>query len=134
VFEPRAPELSHLALAPGGGDDGRLEVHEIHALDFTGTRLVVLSACQGATGELGGGDEIVGLVRPFLATGAAAVVASLWNVDDRATARWMGGFYESLAQGAPVAEAVRAGRAAVRRSSLYRHPYFWAAFQLYGAP
>ena len=129
VFDAGAPELSHLALAPEGKDDGRLEAHEIHGLDFRGTRLVVLSACQGATGALGGGDEIVGLVRPFLATGARAVVASLWSVDDNATARWMAQFYESLAKdGVPPTDAVRLGQARVRRSSLYRHPYFWAAF------
>jgi len=135
VFDANAPELSHLALAPAGDDNGRLEAHEIHGLDFTGTRLVVLSACQGATGELGGGDEIVGLVRPFLATGAGAVIASLWNVDDNATARWMAQFYERFAkEGMHPAEAVRKAQARVRKSSLYKHPYFWAAFQLYGAP
>ncbi len=73
------------------------------------------------------------LARAFLTAGARNVVASLWDVDDRSTATLMEAFYEHLAGGASVTEALRlaqldfiktyAGKAA---------PYLWAGFEVIG--
>src|SRR5436190_529108 len=81
------------ALAGGGGQDGRLEVHEVFGLTLSAD-LVVLSACQtalgsGALADVPAGDDWVGLSRAFLSAGAAQVVATLWPVEDRATADLM---------------------------------------------
>jgi CHAT domain-containing protein len=74
------------------------------------TRLVTLSACETGLGEFRRGlaDEYIGLPGILLQAGTRAVVASLWAVDDLATALLMGRFYEEWRRGAvAVAEALR---------------------------
>jgi len=131
-----APLFSRLVLA-GDDDletarDGMLEVREIYGLDLRQTSLVVLSACQTQLGTLSGGDDMVGLNRAFLFAGAPAVVASLWKVDDEATAMMMIAFYDHLKRGLGPAAALRAAQADTR--SRYPDPFRWAAFVLTGEP
>src|SRR5256886_17224942 len=92
------PLFSYVDLAAGDAQDGRLEVHEVFGLDLAAD-LVVLSACQtglgsGALADVPAGDDWVGLTRAFLHAGAAHVVATLWSVEDWATASLMERFYE----------------------------------------
>jgi CHAT domain-containing protein len=136
TFNPAAPLFSRLWLAPGGDDDGRLNVHEVYELDLGRADLVVLSACETQMGELSAGDEVVGLTRAFL-YGAPTVVASLWSVDDAATGVLMTRFYEHLLAGKGKAEALQAAQAEVRADPAHpewAHPYYWAAFVLSGDP
>ena len=124
--------------------------------------LVVLSGCDTALGRLSTGDELVGLTRAFIYAGTPTVIASLWPVDDAATALLMSRFYENL-KTMPKVEALRQaqlrqikekrtsefmarrvnqvreepasryGQDSVRTgSSLTSHPYFWAPFILVG--
>ena len=68
-------------------NDGRLEVHEVYNLDLAHQRdLVVLSVCETAVGGLSAGDEVVGLTRAFMFAGTPSIIATLWNVEDEATA------------------------------------------------
>src|SRR3989454_5840916 len=81
VLNKRNPLFSFVELAAGGGQDGRLEVHEVFGLHLAAD-LVVLSACEtgvgsGALADVPAGDDWVGLVRAFLNAGAAHVVATL---------------------------------------------------------
>jgi CHAT domain-containing protein len=136
AFNQAAPLFSRLWLAPGGEEDGRLNVHEVYGLDLNRADLVVLSACQTQVGELSAGDEVVGLTRAFL-YGAPTVVASLWSVDDAATGALMARFYERLLAGKGKAEALQAAQAALRADPAHpewAHPYYWAAFVLSGEP
>lgn len=126
------PAYSFLALAPGAGNDGRLEMHEIAALDWTPPELVVLSACKTGTGKLGGGSEVMALARGFMVAGAPSVVCSLWPVDDEATRIFMSAFYAALQGGALKAEALRKAQEAVRANPEYDHPAFWSPFVLWG--
>ncbi|MCJ7622245.1 MAG: CHAT domain-containing protein, partial [Anaerolineaceae bacterium] len=64
-LNPVAPLFSRLWLAPGDGEDGHLNIHEVYSLDLDATELVVLSACQTQLGQLSAGDEIVSLNRAF---------------------------------------------------------------------
>lgn len=97
--------------------------------------LVVLSACETALGEEQGGEGISGLSRAFQWAGARSVLASLWTVPDESTADLMKAFYSSVARGVPRDEALReAQRAILGRGGDAAHPYFWAAFELFGAP
>ena len=75
--------------------DGRLQVNEIFGMNLK-ANLVVLSGCDTALGKLSTGDELVGLTRAFIYAGTPTVVASLWQVDDAATALLMSRFYENL--------------------------------------
>ena len=68
------------------GWEGRLE----------GSELVTLSACSSARGALQTGEGFVGLSWGFLLAGARSVLASLWDVDDNATALLMARFYSGV--------------------------------------
>lgn len=131
------PLLSGLDLEPGSGDDGRLEVHEILGLRLD-AELVTLSACETALGSdlLGAvpaGDDFVGLTRAFLHAGSGAVLASLWEVDDRSTLELMKTFYARLGASGPSEGLASAQRTLLAgRDRTLSHPWHWAAFVLVG--
>jgi len=62
------------------------------------------------------------------------MVASLWKVDDDATASLMSNFHLLLKLGNSKGESLRKAQLQLLRSENTRHPYFWAAFVLYGSP
>jgi CHAT domain-containing protein len=135
LWNPLNPLLSALELEPGGGEDGRLEVHEIFDLDLD-AGLVTLSACETAlgTGYRGAapvGDDFVGLTRAFLHAGTGAVVASLWDVDDRSTLELMERFYARIgASDRPAAALAAAQREMLATGELAA--YRWAPFIVIG--
>jgi CHAT domain-containing protein len=137
VLNADHPELSGVLLSLFERD-GRPQQGFFSAADATRLRLsadlVVLSGCRTALGREVNGEGIVGLARGFLYAGAARVMASLWKVDDAATASLMKPLYRDLLGGKarPPAAALRAAQLELRRQGAYRHPYFWGAFQLYG--
>ncbi len=92
---------------------------------------MVLSACQTAAGQAQGGEGLIGLTRAFQYAGARAVAASLWNVNDRATAELMVRFHRHLRAGEPRDQALRAAQLELIRDPVFA-PFHWAAFQLYG--
>ena len=118
------PLSSAVLLAPGDGEDGRLEVREVFGLDLH-ARLVVLSACETGLGKLSRGDELLGLQRAFLYAGTPAVVTTLWKVDDRASYELVRAFYDRLDTLGVVA-ALRHAQLETMRA--FAHPYAWAAF------
>ncbi|HEX7313013.1 MAG TPA: CHAT domain-containing protein [Pyrinomonadaceae bacterium] len=130
------PELSGVILSrfdeSGRPQDGFLASYEIYNLNLP-AELVVLSACQTALGKDVRGEGLVGLTRGFMYAGARRVVASLWKVDDSATAELMGQFYrEMLGKGLRPADALRAAQLHMWQQPRWRSPYFWAAFTLQG--
>lgn len=131
----RRPELSALVLDAGdAGEDGRLEAWEIARLRLD-AELVVLSACRSALGREAAGEGLLGLTRAFFEAGAPRVLATLWAVDDRATATFMTRFYRRLARGeAAVAALAGAQRETLAAGGLDAHPARWAAFVLDGDP
>ncbi len=122
------PLSSAILLAPGDGEDGRLEVREVFGLDLH-ARLVVLSACETGLGQLSRGDELVGLQRAFLYAGTPAVVTTLWKVDDRSSFELIRAFYDRLDAAGPVT-ALRQAQLETQRA--FPHPFAWAAFGLTG--
>jgi hypothetical protein len=68
-----------------------------------------------------------------MSAGSRSVVASLWKVDDRATALLMADFYKSmLHDGLPPAAALRSAKQKIRQEKAWSAPYFWAGFVLQG--
>jgi CHAT domain-containing protein/Tfp pilus assembly protein PilF len=133
LLDARFPLDSALALSPGGdGDNGLLQAWEVIERVRLDADLVTLSACETGLGRDLGGEGLIGLARAFQYAGARSVLASLWEVSDRSTARLMRGFYAGLTRGLAKDEALRAAQAEVRRQPAYAHPYHWAAFQLSG--
>ncbi|NCC32649.1 MAG: CHAT domain-containing protein, partial [Chloroflexia bacterium] len=129
-YNPVAPLLSHLALAPDGAASGNLEAGEVYSLDLRQSSLVVLSACESNLGAQSAGDELVGLTRAFFFAGTPTVVSSLWRVDDAASALLMERFYTHVRAGVGKAQALQQAQADVRVQ--YPAPYYWAGFVLSG--
>ncbi len=135
TYVPESPLFSAIQLAEGGDHDGSLHVHEVwDRLDLKNVRLVVLSACDTAAGEPTRGDEIVGLTQAFLVAGAPAVIATLWPVDDEASARLMTAFYRLFQQGETAAAALRAAQRSMMADPATAAPYYWAGYTLVGDP
>lgn len=95
---------------------------------------MVLSACQTALGKEIRGEGLVGLTRGFMYAGAPRIVASLWKVDDRATAELMKEFYQRMLGPARLrpAAALRAAQVVLLANKRWQAPYYWAAFTLHG--
>lgn len=130
------PELSGLVLslvdAEGHPIDGFLRLHEIYDLKLP-VELVVLSACSTGLGKEVKGEGLVGLTRGFMYAGTPRVVASLWKVDDEATAELMANFYRGMLKGKlRPAAALRAAQIEMLNQPRWRSPYYWAAFVLQG--
>jgi CHAT domain-containing protein/tetratricopeptide (TPR) repeat protein len=130
------PELSGIVLSlfdeKGRRQDGFLQLSEIYNLNLPAD-LVVLSACQTALGKEVRGEGLIGLTRGFMYAGAPRVVASLWKVDDAATAGLMAEFYRAmLGEGKRPADALRAAQVYMWRQNQWHSPYYWAAFTLQG--
>lgn len=114
--------------------DGVVTAREVMQMDFSGTSLVTLSACGSAVGLTVPDQGILGLPRAFLIAGANSVVASLWSVDDAASAQFMLRFYRHLL---PSGSAVRTRAEALQEAMKGglkngEHPYYWAPFILMG--
>ena len=131
-IDASAPASSGLVLAQSEAEDGLLQLREILRLPLSAD-LVTLSACQSALGDLVTGEGMIGMARAFFYAGTDSVVATLWNVDDRASALFMEHFYRNLRGGASKAEALRRARLELRHDRRYRHAYFWAAYVLIGS-
>jgi tetratricopeptide (TPR) repeat protein len=134
VIRTSSPLRSAIALTPEGDDDGELTALEITQLSIRAD-LVVLSACESGLGTHAPGEGILGLVRAFMFAGAPRVLASLWKVDDEATAVLMTHFFRRLeAKDAP-AQALRAAQEHVRGAKpKWADPYYWAGWVLWGLP
>jgi CHAT domain-containing protein len=130
------PELSGLVLSlvdqQGRPQDGYLRMHDIYNLRLP-VDLVVLSACNTALGKDVKGEGLIGLTRGFMYAGAGGVAASLWKVDDEATAELMKHFYDGMfSRNLTPAAALREAQIAMWQQKRWHAPYYWAAFVLQG--
>ncbi|MCC7138741.1 MAG: CHAT domain-containing protein [Planctomycetes bacterium] len=138
LVDPERPAFSSLALTPAGADDGFLGALEVSRLRVPAD-LVVLSACETGKGRVVEGEGLVGFTRVFMFAGTPRVICSLWKVDDAATAALMQKLYDlwnprTGSQGMGTAEALRAAQEHVRSQEKWKHPYYWAAWVLWGLP
>ena len=136
LLDSEHPELSGLVLSlvdrSGRQQNGFLELEDIYNLKLNAD-LVVLSACETGLGKDIKGEGLVGLTRGFMYAGAPRVVASLWKVDDIATAELMQRFYKfMLQQNLSPAAALRAAQLDISRQQRWIDPYYWAGFTLQG--
>lgn len=123
-----------LTLAPTAApaEDGKLTLREVWKLvGFGHHRLVVLSACNTAVTD----EQVAGWpnspATAFLDVGVPAVVASLWPVDDAATAILITAFYKNM-RTMDTAEALRQAQLALKADPKYNHPFYWGAWVLVG--
>lgn len=135
----------------GAGEDGVLTALETAGLDLSGTKLVVLSACETGLGDVRNGEGVYGLRRALVLAGSETQVMSLWKVSDAGTRDLMIAYYLRLQAGEGRTEALRQVQLGMLRGQIqpatinsvkrqtsdtdentaakdYRHPYYWAAF------
>ncbi|MBD1834243.1 CHAT domain-containing protein [Cyanobacteria bacterium FACHB-472] len=117
--------------------DDRINVKQLDTLlrsreqgDLNPIELLVLSACQTATGDRRAALGLAGLA---VRSGARSTLATLWSVNDRSTAFFMVEFYQGLGQPEVTkSQAVRTAQLALLKQPQYEHPYYWAPFILLG--
>jgi CHAT domain-containing protein/uncharacterized protein HemY len=136
LLDSEHPELSALVLSlvdeKGRDQNGFLRLSDIYNLDLS-AQLVVLSACNTGLGKEVRGEGLVGIVRGFMYAGAPRVIASLWKVEDEATAELMKHFYQHLFEkGEPAAAALQAAQKEISQMKRWKAPYYWAPFVLQG--
>lgn len=133
IVKPELPLYSFISLWDTEHDDGSLFLYELQNLPLSAS-LVVLSGCSTARGEGFLGEGMIGLQHAFRAAGARSILATLWQVDDRAMAILMDGFYEQLSKGITKDEALRRAQLDYLDShqGVEANPYFWASAVLYG--
>jgi CHAT domain-containing protein/tetratricopeptide (TPR) repeat protein len=116
-----------------GQDDGILTAEEITAMDLSGVRWTVLSACDTGVGDVLTSEGVFGLRRAFQIAGSKTLVMSLWPVDDQSTRAWMERLYQRYELGGrDTARAVRDTDVSIlnerRSAGSSTHPFFWATF------
>ncbi len=125
---------TRLLLAPSGvtGDRPYLD-RALFLRDPPRTaRLVVFSACSTGKSEEGWNHGMGDIVDTLAALGVPEVVATRWNIDSASAVPMMDAFYQGLAHGLNVPEALTAARQTLARDVRYRHPYYWAAYYASG--
>jgi CHAT domain-containing protein len=132
IVNEHYPDGSAILLSADGSELLRpSEVIRDFPLD---AEMVVLSACDTGRGALSKGEGILGLMRAFFSAGARSVCATLWPVNDRATARLMVAFYRHLRAGLCGAEALREAQLELANGRDFAWPGFWAPFIFAGPP
>jgi CHAT domain-containing protein/uncharacterized protein HemY len=136
ILDPKRPEKSGIVLSMvdrnGQPQDGFVGLQQIYGLRAP-VNLVVLSACRTGLGKEVRGEGLIGLTRGFMYAGASSVMASLWKVDDKATAELMKRFYTNMLQrGMTPTAALRSAQNSIRQEPQWRAPYYWAAFTIQG--
>ena len=117
--------------------DDRLDVRQLGELLQTKAQdsrvpieLLVLSACKTAKGDK---RAALGLAGIAIRSGARSTIASLWSVEDSATATFMENFYQELAKsGTTKADALRSAQLSLVKKPAFTHPFYWAPFVLVG--
>ncbi len=110
VVDDVHPEHSAVLLAPGdASEDGLLQMREVVPLPLQG-RVVVLSACRSASGQMIAGEGPLGIARAFFQAGARTVVGSLWPLRDDDAAAFVEAMAGGLARGLSVGESAAEAR------------------------
>jgi CHAT domain-containing protein len=128
-----------LLLDKTGKSEGRLTAEDLFR-EKIDADLVVMSACYSGLGDRSPlpGDDLFGLQRAMLQSGARAVIAGLWDVYDDTAPDLMHGFFQHFGAGKPVAAALQESQRDFLRARRtgktdpWIHPYFWGVYTVSG--
>lgn len=110
-------------------EDGILSAYEVSNMYLPNTKLVVLSACETALGDIQGSEGVYGLQRAFRIAGVQNLIMSLWKVPDAETSEFMMMFYKNLFAGRSINDAFYAAQTTMKNK--YRNEAFkWSAWIL----
>lgn len=113
----------------GTEDDGILTAYEVSNLYLPNTKLVVLSACETALGDIKGSEGVYGLQRAFKMAGVQNLIMSLWKVPDAETSEFMGELYKEIFKGVAIGDAFYRTQN-LMRNKYRKDPFKWAAWVL----
>ena len=114
-------------MSPSPDDSiGAVFATDLHREALKNVRIVVLAACDTASGRVSRGEGVFGLARAFLRAGASAVVASLWPIDDARSVELAVTLHKELRAGYSVSDALRRAQLRVQASG-HSDPADWAA-------
>lgn len=117
----------------GNGVNSRLYLEELYGLNLSGTKLVVISACETGQGALAEKEGVMSLSRAFVYAGCASTINSLWKADDKATAFILKQLYVYLGKGYTKAKALQQAKLDyLAGGSIDKSPAYWAHLVLVG--
>jgi len=135
LLNKREQVLSNLVFTENSDslENNFLHVYEISKMELNAD-LVILSACETGFGKFERGNGIASLARAFMYAGAPAMIVSLWQVNDYATAQIMKNLYNNLTDGMHKDDALRQAKILYikRAKDILAHPAFWSPFILVG--
>lgn len=123
-----------LAKAPADAlDDGYLHTFELYGLELH-AELAVLGACESGLGELRDGEGMISLAYGMRYAGTPNTVMTLWKVDEKTNAALIEAFFDRLADGASIAQALRSAKLAYleRAEGPLAHPFYWSGLTFTG--
>jgi len=132
-IEDKHPLLSKVFFSPTDKEDGMLHIYEIYNMQIP-AQLVILSACNTASGKWVRGEGILSLERAFQYAGSKALLSTLWTVDDAASLQLNRYFLENLKSGSSKDLALRDAKLQFLSTAAPEnlHPFFWSSFRLTG--
>lgn len=113
-FDPQVPLASTLHL----NEHENLSASEILASLCLDAEFVTLSACETGISRIMRGDELIGLMRAFLAAGTPSLVVSQWRVEEVSTRIIMERFHRNLILGQDKATALQDAQLYIRRMTV----------------
>ena len=134
-------KIIHLATHAQTGDnpwiafsDAKMDIAELYTFQNQ-SELVVLSACNTSRGEIAEGEGVLSLARSFFYSGANAIIATEWNVNDKSTSFIFKEFYTNLKNGESKSAALRNAKLHYLKNHSLSDvsPYYWASFTLLGS-
>ncbi len=112
------------------GEDGIVTAQEIANLNFSNTKLLILSACETALGDINNNEGVYGLQRAFKIAGVKEMLITLWQIPDEETRQLMNLFYQNVFNGDSYFNALR--KAQLKMKEHNSNPAIWAGFELIG--
>jgi CHAT domain-containing protein len=133
------PMNSRLFFAPDGGGDSILYLYELYTMPLR-ARLAILEACETGAGTLQRGEGVMSMARGFTYAGCNGVVMSLWQAADASSSGIIDRFYEGLADGKKVDQALTQAKRDFLEDSQSKggmarqnyHPFFWSPLVIIG--
>jgi CHAT domain-containing protein len=124
---------SYLLFNEDGSNDGKFTIAEMNGLLKKETSMVFLSACDMAVSQEAVKGWYISPINALLNNRVNTVVGPLWQVPDEATQILLTEFYKNIKYlKMSKTDALRFAQSTVSKNPKYSHPYFWAAFVLYG--
>jgi len=133
-----SPELSRLVFAKNASDenslsDNYLYTYEIYNQNLS-SNLAILTACETGKPTYQPGEGMISLAHAFNYAGSESILTSLWKIDEQASTKIIGYFYENLKEGMPKDRALQQAKLSYIAHTDGRtiEPHYWAGLVLMG--